>query len=101
MKTFTVTRTDRRHKACAQFAFYIQPVWSSSLADKLQFFEWRNWCWATWGPGLERDVVLEVGRGVGIGHGPKWCWHLDKYGRRLYFATDKELNWFKLKWLAD
>jgi hypothetical protein len=101
MKHFNVTRLDRRHKAYKQFTFYIQPVWSSTLSDKLKFFEWRKWCWETWGPGMERDQVLELGGNIGLDLDPKWAWHLDKYGRRLYFATDKELNWFLLTWSSE
>ena len=98
MKKFTVARLDRRHKGYRQFSHYIMPVWSSTLKDKLDFFEWRKWCWNTWGPGLEREGVLELGKDIGLGLEPKWAWHLDKYGRRLYFATEKELNWFVLTW---
>jgi len=54
MKAFTVTRLDRRHKGYKQFTHYIQPIWSSQLKDKIKFFEWRTWCWNTWGPGMER-----------------------------------------------
>lgn len=72
------------------------PIWSSRLEDKLKFFEWRKWCWDTWGPGLEREVVL--------GHGgtqfeiTRWAWHTEDSQRRLYFASEKELNWFVLTW---
>jgi len=66
------------------------------LGDKLRYFEWRNWCWATWGPGIEREEAIvwasnyyQVGR---------WAWHVDQYSKRLYFATEKELNWFVLTW---
>jgi hypothetical protein len=98
MKQFDITLLDRRHKGHGQFTHYIQPVWRSTLADKLQYFEWRAWCWTTWGPGLEREVVLEFGKDMGLGVEPRWAWHVDKYGRRLYFATERELNWFVLTW---
>jgi hypothetical protein len=96
MKQFTVTKLDRRHKAFNQFTHYIAPVWSSQLADKIRFFEWRKWCWETWGPALERDVAMDIGSNhylVG-----RWAWHTEDGHRRLYFATEKELNWFVLKW---
>ena len=95
MKQFSVTSLDRRHKGYAKFSHYITPVWSSTLKDKLEYFEWRAWCWNTWGPGMEREIVLEFGRDLVE---PKWAWHVDKYGRRLYFASEKELNWFVLTW---
>jgi len=99
MKTFTITRLDLRHKGVDYFSHYITPVWSTTLADKLSYFEWRKWCWGTWGPGLEREVILEFGNVLETR--PKWAWHLDKYGRRLYFATEKELNWFLLTWSSE
>jgi hypothetical protein len=101
MKHYTISKLDRRHKGYQTFSHYISPVWSSSLTDKLRFFEWRTWCWDTWGPGLEREVVFELGKAIGLGLEPKWAWHLDKYGRRLYFKTEKELNWFNMRWLTD
>ena len=61
MKDFRVIKMDRRHRACGQFTHYIEPVWSTQLADKIKFFEWRNWCWQTWGPGMERDIAVEFG----------------------------------------
>jgi hypothetical protein len=50
---------------------------------------------------MEREVVFELGKAIGLGLEPKWAWHLDKYGRRLYFKTEKELNWFNMRWLTD
>jgi hypothetical protein len=98
MKQFTVTRLDKRHKGYNCFSHYIMPVWSSQLADKLKFFEWRNWCWSTWGPGIEREVAIEFGLGYHPETVLKWAWHTDGGGRRLYFKSEKELNWFILTW---
>jgi hypothetical protein len=95
MKNFTITKLDRRHKGIKQFSHYITPMWTSTLKDKLEYFEWRTWCWTTWGPGLEREQVLEL---AGLHDPVKWGWHVDTYSKRLYFATEKELNWFVLTW---
>jgi hypothetical protein len=95
MKQFTVTRLDRRHKGYSKFSHYITPVWSSQLADKLKFFEWRNWCWTTWGPGLEREISIAFDDKI---YDVKWAWHTNDGAKRLYFATEKELNWFVLTW---
>lgn len=96
MKSFTITKLDRRHKGYSHFSHYITPVWTSSLADKLKYFEWRTWCWSTWGPGMEREVILEFG--TNLIEKPKWAWNVDTYSKRLYFASEKELNWFILTW---
>jgi len=98
MKSFTITKLDRRHKGIKHFSHYVVPVWSSTLADKIKYFEWRNWCWTTWGPGMEREMVLEFGDVIDSPTSIKWAWHVDSWGKRLYFASEKELNWFVLTW---
>jgi hypothetical protein len=45
---------------------------------------------------MEREVSLEFG--VELIPERKWAWHVDSYSRRLYFASEKELNWFILTW---
>lgn len=96
MKTFTITKLDKRHKGHYLFSHYITPVWSRNLADKIKFFEWRTWCWDTWGPGMEREIAIEFGSNYyPVG---RWAWHTQDGGKRLYFQTEKELNWFVLTW---
>jgi hypothetical protein len=96
MKQFIINKLDRRHTGYNQFTHYIVPVWSSQLADKLKFFEWRKWCWTTWGPGMERDIAIEFGSDHY--QVSRWAWHTEDKARRLYFATEKELNWFVMTW---
>jgi hypothetical protein len=100
MIPFTIHRLDRRHKGYNLFTYYITPVWSSQLVDKLKFYEWRKWCWTTWGPGIEREQALDLDRQYWKDENLRWCWHTEDGARRLYFATEKELNWFKLTWMA-
>ena len=45
---------------------------------------------------MEREICLEFGTELLPKH--KWAWHVDTYSRRLYFASEKELNWFVLTW---
>jgi hypothetical protein len=45
---------------------------------------------------MERESCLEFG--ADLDTAPKWGWHVDTYGKRLYFASEKELNWFVLTW---
>ena len=99
MKLFAVTKLDRRHKGYNLYTHYITPVWSTTLRDKIRFFEWRNWCWRTWGPGMEREQAMQFGsKDYAIG---RWAWHVDGYSKRIYFASEKELNWFVLTWTSD
>lgn len=99
MKLFIINKLDKRHTGYNQFTHYIVPVYSTRLEDKLRFFEWRNWCWATWGPGYERDIAMQLGsRQFEVA---RWAWHTEDKMRRLYFASQKELNWFVLTWATD
>jgi len=99
MKYFVVNKLDRRHKGYSQFTHYITPTWSTTLEDKLRFFEWRKWCWDTWGMGYERDIAIEFGgRQFEV---CRWAWHTEDRGRRLYFASERELNWFVLTWSSE
>jgi hypothetical protein len=45
---------------------------------------------------MEREVILEFG--TNLIEKPKWAWNVDTYSKRLYFASEKELNWFILTW---
>jgi hypothetical protein len=100
MKSFRVSPLDRRHKGHKYFSHYVMPIWTMHLEDKLRYFEWRNWCWDTWGPGLERDMAVEW-NSKAWGDEVKWAWHTDDGAKRLYFATEKELNWFNLRWASE
>jgi hypothetical protein len=96
---YTINKLDRRHKGFASFTHYIMPVWSSQLADKLKFFEWRNWCWETFGPGMEREMAIEFR----LLHDAdlRWAWHTNNGAKRLYFKSEKEVAWFNLKWSSE
>lgn len=94
---YTTIKLDRRHKGHNHFTHYIAPRSSLRLADKLDFFEWRKWCWESFGPGYERDIAGDLNY---LEH-CRWAWHTEHGSRRLYFASPKELNWFNLKWSSD
>ena len=99
MKSFNVYKLDRRHKGNTMFSHYIVPTWSTRLEDKLKFFEWRNWCWTTWGPGMEREEAIAWGSNYyPVG---RWAWHTGDGQKRLYFQSEKELNWFVLTWSGE
>ena len=96
MKTFIINKLDRRYAGYNQFTHYIEPVYQTQLNDKLQFLEWRKWCWESFGMGMERDYALELGsRQFDV---TRWAWHTVEGSKRLYFASEKELSQFCLKW---
>jgi len=100
---FKINRTDRRHTGHEQFQWYVQ-----TFGDKLHhnqheklkaLFDLREWAWTTWGPSCERDYWLHILR-YNTEHtlNTHWCWHTDYGECKLYLRTDKEANWFKLRW---
>lgn len=77
---------------------------NENIILKQEWFEVREWCWETWGASKELDSWL-TDRNLAInemdklvGHNAQWCWQNDTYSTRIYLATDKELNWYKLRW---
>jgi len=96
MKTYHVIKLDRRHKGTTLFQYYVEPVFHTHITDKVKFYEWRNWCWNTWGPSIERDAALDFGSNHY--NVARWSWHTENGLKRIYFKSDKELNWFNLKW---
>lgn len=84
-----IGKLDKRHKGHETFRYYTQ--FSFSTYDK--FIEVRNWCWQTWGPSSELDLLSHVKT-----DSIKWAWIHDQYNTRIYLASDREYQWFVLKW---
>ena len=57
-----------------------------------QFKQIRNWCWETFGPSCELHFLA-------VDEIKVWAWTTDSYRVRLYLKSDKEVNWYKLRWL--
>lgn len=101
-------KLDRRNTGYGDWAYYInrQPNINIGLFNATQkFYEWRNWCWQTWGPSKELVSWFEDLRNqiqnpnlIAISHNEHWCWQHDQYATRIYLRTDKELSMFLLKW---
>lgn len=58
-----------------------------------KFIEIRKWCWETWGPSCEYEFWQSSNT-----KNPSWSWIIDDWRIRIYLATDKEIQWFHLKW---
>lgn len=54
------------------------------------FIEIRNWCWEQWGPSCELEFFKN--------RNPSWCWLVDEWRIRIYLGSNKEVQWFLLKW---
>ena len=66
--------------------------------DRKKFAEARRWCVEQWGESVEYDLweSYEEFRN------PAWSWERGEYNKsyrcRLFLASEKEAQWFSLKW---
>ena len=103
----TVKKTDKRYTGSDIFGYVVDINNSSfpviynkfSKGQKLKKFQdVRNWCIETWGMSCEREHYLHLLTDE-VAVNTHWCWHTEFYDAKIYLRTDKEANWFKLKWL--
>jgi len=78
-----MTKMDRRHTG------WLWYNWQIHLTVD-QFIQVRNWCWETFGPSFELDLVKSD-------RNPVWCWRSAGY-HAIYLRGDEEATLFKLKW---
>lgn len=102
-------KVDGRHKGHPHWKYFVpRPArqagkipYPTRYESMQTFFEWRRWCWETWGPSKEIDNWLEdlIHRSVPpVDNNPSWCWVADAYSERIYLRGDAELTMFLLKW---
>jgi hypothetical protein len=83
-----IIKLDKRYGGADYFKFCV-PFYRN---NKEQFLEVREWCWNTFGPSCELEHYHLLAD-------PKvWGWEVSQWNTRIYFKTDKELNWFRLKY---
>ncbi len=87
---YRFVKLDKRHTCHQYFQYYIEPLGSHVGERLVRYHEYRQWCWATFGPSMEREFMVTDEF--------KWCWHTYNSILRLYLKSDKELNWFKMTW---
>lgn len=98
---FVIKKTDKRHSGNAIFEYVvdIQSPGMGRRRDRLQqFLLVREWCWTAMGASCERDHWLFL-HDTDAQPNDRWCWHTDFGNFKIYLCTEKEANWFKLKWL--
>jgi len=92
MFKLSVQTLDKRHAYNCSFKYRVQ-IFASSVSPRIDaFLKLRNWCRETFGPAAERDLEY---------FDNNWAWHTDNDYRKMfiYFASDRELLCFKLKWM--
>ena len=59
----------------------------------------RTWCWENYGASVELDIWEDLPENE---RNPLWAWDRGQYNKSfrcmIYLATDKEANWFRLRW---
>ncbi len=102
----TIKKTDRRHNG-NQYWQYLVTVerqanvsfgTPSHIQKALDLNEIREWCWTTMGPSCELEHWMVIPEGS-TSKNDRWCWHTNFDNYKIYLRTEKEANWFKLKWL--
>ena len=103
---FTIKRTDKRHTGNQswQYLVIVEKLPSTlyggpTMTQKAKFLnELREWCWQTYGPSCELELWLALPEDS-VSKNEHWCWHTNYNNYKIYLRTEKEANWFKIKWL--
>jgi hypothetical protein len=100
MHEYKVIQLDKRYAGSQLFKWMVD--FSSVHMDfnrRQNFQKIRIWCWETFGPSAELDLVW----GIYTGHDPfeatdRWSWRTENSELRIYFKSNAELSMFKLQW---
>lgn len=92
MTKIQLTKLDRRMTGYGDFKFMVKFL---SQFDLAKFLEIRNWCWEQWGPSYE---YYFHNHSKLPNKNPSWCWLINEFDSRIYFAGDEEASWFLLRW---
>ena len=90
--TYKVKRLTRQYNGHRHFKYLIQPTDVNQIITRQQIAEWREWCWATWGP--SRELLWAINGALDV----VWAWDTDNGNKRIYLKSDAELVLFQLKW---
>jgi hypothetical protein len=93
-----IKKVDKRFKGWPRFKYCVD----LPRAGNANFFAIREWAWDTFGASKEIDaffIDFKYNEHENNSHNDKWTWHYDEWTRRVYFKSDKEANWFTLKWI--
>lgn len=97
--SYKITKLDRRHTCHGIMKYHLEityDIWGSENRVA-KFTEYRNWCWETFGPGVERKWITLHPTGHGIESLNTWAWHTEGDIMRIYFKSDAEMSFFTLK----
>lgn len=110
MRTKT-KKTDKRYTGHQHFNYVVDVVMPASVPfihnkplnrrqQKIAYFhQVRQWCVDTWGMSCEREHWLTLKESESSDINTHWCWHTDFNDLKIYLTSEKEANWFKLRWM--
>lgn len=105
MNKINYKKLDRRNNGHEIWKYYVNRPRSGVMQRitlfeaNQKFYEWRNWCWETWGPSKEiTDWLEDQSNESAISQNQHWSWQRDKFSTRIYLRNDEELTFFKLRW---
>jgi hypothetical protein len=93
-----LTKLDKRHTGNKNWRYMV--TWDRRTKypeGRKEFYDWRTWCWETWGPSKEIDGYLDMFDGVHC-ENAHWCWESTEYRVRIFLRTDIEAELFLLRW---
>jgi hypothetical protein len=82
-------KTDARFSGYPNFKYHI----TFRRMETEQYCNIRKWCWETFGASCELQNISRV-----TNPNMEWCWDSDEWKSRIYLATEKQYQWFLLKW---
>ena len=82
-------KIDRRMNGYGMFKYCV----NFNYVTLQNFCDIRKWCSEQWGPSDDLEFIEKIKN-----PNMAWCWVNDQYTMRIYIATDKEAQWFILKW---
>lgn len=101
----TIKRTDKRMNGHEFWEYVAQSERTTYVGYKgvgermVTLNAVREWCWATYGPSCELTHWMSIRANGFTVPNEHWCWHTEYDNFKIYLRTEKEANWFKLKWL--
>ena len=102
----TIKKTDKRHSGNHEWQYLVvverglvTRLGNTALVHKAtDLNSIREWCWTTYGPSCELELWLNIPDNT-PSKNTHWCWHTNFNNFKIYLRTEKEANWFKMKWL--
>lgn len=101
---YHVSKLDSRFTG-AQWFYCRAQLMSHGGEDKIfNYVTLRNWCWETFGPSCEVDLVRRIlnHKDVTVDFAPKWAWKRDDSANAYYiYLTETAYTAFTLKWASQ